>query len=74
MQEQYYFIGEAAGKIYRRLEQSGSKSANVLQDEVGVKDNVLFQQALGWLAREGKVNLEKKGRTWQVSLVNASIY
>lgn len=68
MQEQYYFIGEAAGKIFRRLEKNGSTPASVLQKEVGLKDTALFNQSLGWLAREGKVNLTKKSRVWEISL------
>ncbi len=71
MQLHYYFIGETAGKIYRRLEQAGSKTGTVLQKEVGVTDSALFNQALGWLSREGKIHLEKKGRGWEVSLLNS---
>lgn len=74
MQEQYYFIGEAAGKIYRRLEQVQMRDASMLMKEIGVSDTALFHQALGWLAREGKVTLAKKGKVWEITLVHASIF
>lgn len=68
MQEQYYFIGEMAGKIYETLEEKGETTSAKLQKGVGASDDNLFQQALGWLAREGKINILKKGKSTKLSL------
>lgn len=71
MSEQNYFIGEAAGKVYQALEQNGTKSASALQKQAKISDAALFNQALGWLAREGKLSFEKKGKAVEVSLTHA---
>lgn len=69
MQEQYYFIGEIAGKIYQTLEKEGALAPSKLQKEIGVEDSALFNQAIGWLAREEKINVAKQGRSTKVSLI-----
>ena len=71
MSDQAYFIGEAAGKVYQILEKVGSKSASALQKESKISDEFLFNQALGWLAREGKLGFQKKGKILEISLVQA---
>ena len=71
MNGEYYAIGETAGKIYRVLEKGGTGTFISLQKETGVSDHALFHQALGWLAREEKVTWQKKGKTFEVSLVGA---
>ncbi len=68
MREQYQVIGEAAGKIYRALEKKSSISDASLKKEIGVSEDALFHQALGWLARENKISFEKKGKALQISL------
>lgn len=73
MQEQNHVIGETAGKIYRTLEKSGATETASLQKEAGVPDSTLFNQALGWLAREDKIDFQKKGREWTVSLIGAQV-
>ena len=72
MQEQYDFIGETAGKIYRILEKKGGLALADLQKEIEVTDKALCYQALGWLAREDKINFKKEGRVEVVSLCGAS--
>lgn len=72
MQEQYYAIGETAGKIYKILETEGEQTTTKLQKSVD-GDAALFNQAIGWLARESKVNLSKSGRGFKVSLVSAAV-
>ena len=71
MQEQCQSVGEAAGKIYRALEK-GSRSLEVLPKEAQVNDSALFNQAIGWLCREGKLSFEKKGTGVQVTLAASS--
>ena len=73
MSEHYSIIGETAGQIYRTLEKSGKKSALQIQKEAGIADNSVFQQALGWLAREGKVEFEKSGKSWVLSLASSPV-
>jgi hypothetical protein len=54
-------IGETAGKIWKFLEENGE--ASLTQIRKGVKaDQNLILQAIGWLAREDKVQIEKKER------------
>jgi len=54
-------IGETAGKIWGFLEENGE--ASLTQIKKGVKEDPnLILQAIGWLAREDKVQIEKKER------------
>lgn len=69
MQEQYYGIGETAGKIYKCLEQKGEQTLTKVQKEIGVSDEALFHQAIGWLARENNINFNKMGKSVKISLL-----
>ena len=60
-------IGETAGKIWHTLEEKGSLTIAKLVKEVECPRDVIMQ-ALGWLAREEKVEIEEDGRTRVVSL------
>ncbi len=71
MSDQNYYIGEAAGKIYQALEQSGTASTSSLQKSAKISDAALYNQALGWLAREGKVSFAKKGKSIEISLAHS---
>ena len=61
-------IGQAAGQIWHLL--------STAQEKVGIADipkqtkltSPLAYQGLGWLAREGKIEYEQKGRTIYVAL------
>jgi len=54
-------IGETAGKVWKFLDENGE--ANMSQIKRYVKDDSnLIMQAIGWLAREDKLIIEKKGR------------
>jgi hypothetical protein len=60
-------IGETAGKIWRYLNENGE--ANLSQLKKGLKaDPNLTLQAIGWLAREDKLRIEKNGRYVTYSL------
>jgi hypothetical protein len=72
MQEQCQRIGETAGKIYKAIETNGGRTLEALPKEIGVNDTALFNQAIGWLCREGKLSFEKKGSVWQVTLASVS--
>ena len=60
-------IGEAAGKVWNFLDKHGE--ANLTQVKKGLKEDAnLILQAIGWLAREDKLLIEKKGRLITYSL------
>ena len=53
-------IGETAGKVWEFLNEKGE--SNIIQLMQGVEaDAGLILQAIGWLAREDKIRIEKKG-------------
>jgi winged helix-turn-helix protein DUF2582 len=57
-------IGETAGKVWQALSKNGSMSVAKLVDRVGGNRDVLMQ-AIGWLAREDKLEISetKRGKT-----------
>ncbi len=60
-------IGETAGSVWHKLEQNGAMTLAQLAKEVNAPRDIVMQ-AVGWLAREGKVELEENGRKRLVSL------
>jgi hypothetical protein len=60
-------IGEAAGKIWRYLDKNGATSVAKLSTETELNKNDV-QRAIGWLTKEGKLNIEVKGRIETLSL------
>ena len=60
-------IGEIAGQVWHALEDNGPMSLAKLSKAVeGPRD--LIMQAVGWLAREDKVEIEETSRGRVVSL------
>ena len=60
-------IGETAGVVWHTLSESGPMTLAQLAKEVDApRDSVM--QAIGWLAREGKVEIEDNGRKRLVTL------
>jgi len=51
-------IGETAGVLWQILSEEGPASFASLIQEIGVPES-LFYMAVGWLAREGKVEFEQ---------------
>jgi Winged helix-turn-helix domain (DUF2582) len=60
-------IGAAAGKIWHYLDKNGSASVTKITAETGIGKNDV-QRAIGWLAQEGKLAIELKGRVETLSL------
>ena len=60
-------IGHTAGKIWETLNGQKPVSVSRLPKLVGEKDTVVYQ-ALGWLAREDKVEYQTKSNRTTVSL------
>jgi hypothetical protein len=60
-------IGETAGTVWKALGAKGRVALTTLPKLVDL-DGALVQQAVGWLAREHKVEFEKEGRALYVKL------
>lgn len=60
-------VGETAGKIWRALSSDGPQTVAQLKKKVnGASDLVNF--ALGWLAREDKIEIVQDKKTFRVQL------
>jgi len=60
-------VGLIAGDVYQKLNAKGQLSMNQLKKEIN-QNETLVTMAIGWLAREGKVNLSKERNTIKVTL------
>jgi len=61
-------IGETAGSVWHALDEYGPQSLAKLVERVGGNRDVVMQ-AVGWLAREGKIDIAETKRGRVVSLV-----
>ncbi|EGQ43396.1 MAG: protein of unknown function, DUF2582 [Candidatus Nanosalina sp. J07AB43] len=62
-------IGGTAGEVYDRLAEKGEVQADALIDDLGgkVKERKIHQ-ALGWLAKEGKISIHRNKNKLTYSL------
>ncbi|OGI27154.1 MAG: hypothetical protein A2287_08140 [Candidatus Melainabacteria bacterium RIFOXYA12_FULL_32_12] len=60
-------IGEITGRIWDYLNANGETSLANLKKTLDLKPEQVTM-SLGWLAREDKVNFEKKGNSIKVSI------
>jgi Winged helix-turn-helix domain (DUF2582) len=60
-------IGVAAGKIWTYLDKNGASSVTKITTDTGLGKNDV-QRGIGWLAKEGKLVIELKGRVETLSL------
>lgn len=60
-------IGEAAGLLWAFLEKNGASSPSKIEKETKLSRTDL-QRAIGWLAKEDKLNIEINGRVETLSL------
>lgn len=60
-------IGSAAGTIWRYLSRQGQTTLSTLKTGRKLSGQMLLM-GLGWLAREGKLDLAKDGRALRISL------
>ena len=69
MQNMWAKIGETAGKVYHLLE-DGEKNITRLKKSLkgGGYGDIVVDMAIGWLAREDKVDIIKDGRSWIIRL------
>lgn len=61
-------IGQTAGQIWNYLNENGETTVAKMKKELDLKGN-FAELGLGWLAREGKVEMSKKGTSTNVRLV-----
>ncbi|MFZ1684126.1 MAG: winged helix-turn-helix domain-containing protein [Candidatus Zixiibacteriota bacterium] len=61
-------IGETAGKVWQALSEHGELDLARLMKLVH-EDEKAVHQALGWLAREEKIDIHLKGNKTTISLV-----
>lgn len=62
-------IGNAAGNVWHILNEEGPKSLAALKSAVDAPSDLVVA-GVGWLAREGKLRFEAKGRTTQIGLTH----
>ena len=60
-------IGETAGAVYQYMEKNGTATLAKLKSGLKANDFEL-SAAIGWLAREDKIDVVKSGRSIQISL------
>jgi Winged helix-turn-helix domain (DUF2582) len=60
-------IGDAAGTIWRYLDEHGETTLSRLKQGVKLPEQIVLM-AIGWLAREGKPRLVREGRGLKVDL------
>ena len=60
-------IGIDAGKEWTKLEEEGRMNVRSLRNDIKLTERDTFA-AIGWLAKEGKLTLEKDGRDFYVEL------
>jgi hypothetical protein len=60
-------IGETAGAVWHALNENGPVSYAKLVERVGGNRDIVMQ-AVGWLAREGKIEITETKRGRMVSL------
>jgi hypothetical protein len=60
-------IGETAGKVWQVLQEHGGMDVSRLTKLVR-ENEVLVHQAVGWLAREDKIDIHTKGPKTTIAL------
>ena len=65
-------IIEAAGKTWKTLGEQGEANIDQLSKIINEKEPIVYQ-ALGWLAREDKINYTSKNNKTFVSLVESEL-
>ena len=61
-------IIEAVGQVYNYVAENGEVTTKKMQKDLSLDDN-FTSLSLGWLAREDKVAIEKRGAYTKVSLI-----
>lgn len=65
-----HHIGETAGKVWKTLQVKGEVNISQLPRILDEKSTTVYQ-AVGWLAREDKIEFRKKGPQIWISLTES---
>ena len=60
-------IGELSGTVWEILNEKGPTTVTQLKKLINTRD-FLLHAAIGWLAREDKLNVQKSGNSFKISL------
>lgn len=60
-------VGFAAGEIWKYLSENGESSPIKIKANLGLSNTMLYL-ALGWLARENKVDIKQQDYSYIISL------
>jgi Winged helix-turn-helix domain (DUF2582) len=60
-------IGITAGKVWEYIYNHGTVTAIKLKSELGISNTMLYL-ALGWLAREDKIEVTESDHSFKISL------
>ena len=60
-------IGITAGQIWKYVDKNGEVTALKLKSALGITSTVLYM-GIGWLAREGKINIVEYAKGYKISL------
>ena len=69
MDDNIGMIGRNAGMIWENLNENGSLLQKNIRSKTDLKNNE-FHMAVGWLARENKINKSQKNNTYQLGESN----
>lgn len=61
-------IGTTAGQIWEYLDRKGESTLAKMSKELDLDTN-FAQMGIGWLAREGKINVERRGNSTKLRLI-----
>ncbi|MEJ2542662.1 MAG: winged helix-turn-helix domain-containing protein [Calditrichaceae bacterium] len=61
-------IGKTAGQVYQVLEKNDTSTVAKLKTATKANDFIL-SAAIGWLARENKIQINQSGKSVKVSLL-----
>jgi hypothetical protein len=62
-----YMVGTTAGQIWQYLEKYGTATALKIKAALGISNSLMYL-ALGWLAREDKIEINEHDHTFKISL------
>jgi DNA-binding transcriptional ArsR family regulator len=65
-------IGEVAGEVWKALSENGPMTMAKLVKAVGEPRDAVMQ-AVGWLAREGKLSIDDQGRNRMIALSDGRV-
>ncbi len=60
-------VGETAGKVWQFLDREGKSSVSAIEKGVDVSTREVLM-SIGWLAREGKIDLSEEPRGLYITL------